>query len=170
LAFISAKAWLCDRQERPKSRATKSALVEAALDRFLTTISAIPRQWNNPPAEDLVAGFIENFEPGARPRPARKKIANPKFTAGQRDRRGPGIVRPIIGAYLRANSRHGIAMLHRICIFLAGVMVALSMFFVFRPHHPLGGIELPQGTLAATGCVDRPETSAIPAEYTCEKP
>jgi hypothetical protein len=61
-------------------------------------------------------------------------------------------------------------MLHRICIFVAGVMIALSIFFVFRPHHPLGEIQPLQETLAATGCVDRPETSAIPAEYSCEKP
>jgi len=57
-----------------------------------------------------------------------------------------------------------------ISMFAAGAIVALSIFFVFRPHHPLSGIQPPRQALAATGCVDRPETSAIPAEYSCEKP
>ncbi len=71
---------------------------------------------------------------------------------------------------LSPNSSHDIAMLHWISVFAAGAMVALSIFFVFRPHHPLSGIQPPRQALAATGCVDRPETSAIPAEYSCEKP
>jgi hypothetical protein len=83
---------------------------------------------------------------------------------------GVGHCAVVGGAYLCVNSHHGIAMLHRICIFVAGAMVALSIFFVFRPHHPLGGIQPPQETLATTGCVDHPETSAIPAEYGCDKP
>jgi hypothetical protein len=34
-------------------------------------------------------------------------------------------------------------MLHWISMFAAGAMAALSIFFVFRPHHPLSGIGQP---------------------------
>jgi len=61
-------------------------------------------------------------------------------------------------------------MLHWISMFAAGAMVALSILFVFRPHHPLSGIQPPRQTLAGTGCVAPPETSAMPPEYSCEKP
>ena len=52
---------------------------------------------------------------------------------------------------------------------VAGAMVALSIFFVFRPPQP-SRIQPPHPTLAATGCAAHPETSAIPVEYSCEKP
>jgi hypothetical protein len=68
-----------------------------------------------------------------------------------------------------ANSCHDIAMLHRITMMVAGAMVALSIFFIFRPLQPRR-IQPPHPTLAATECAAHPETSAIPAEYSCEKP
>jgi len=40
----------------------------------------------------------------------------------------------------------------------AGAMVALSIFFVFRPQHPLNGIQTPRQALAGTSCVAAPET------------
>ena len=76
----------------------------------------------------------------------------------------------LIALILGANSCHNIAMLHWISMFAAGAMVALSIFFVFRPHHPLNGIQPPHQTLAGTGCVAPPETNAMPPEYSCEKP
>ena len=76
----------------------------------------------------------------------------------------------LIALILGANSCHIIAMLHWISMFAAGVMVALSIFFVFRPHHPLSGIKPPHQTLAGSGCVAPPETNAMPPEYSCEKP
>jgi hypothetical protein len=70
-----------------------------------------------------------------------------------------------------ANLCHNVAMLlYRIFMLVAGAMVALSIFFVFRPHRPLSGIQPPHHTLAGTGCVAPPETSAIPPKYSCEKP
>jgi hypothetical protein len=60
-------------------------------------------------------------------------------------------------------------MLHQICILAAGAMVALSIFFVFRPHQPLNGMQPPLGALVATECVAHPETAAIPPEYSCVK-
>jgi hypothetical protein len=61
-------------------------------------------------------------------------------------------------------------MLHRISILVAWAMVALSIFFVFRPRQPLNGIQPPLGTLAAAECVAHPETGAIPREYSCDQP
>jgi hypothetical protein len=58
-------------------------------------------------------------------------------------------------------------MLHRICILAAAAMVALSIFFVFRPHQQLDGFQPPLGTLAAAECVAHPEKSAHPPEYGC---
>jgi hypothetical protein len=58
-------------------------------------------------------------------------------------------------------------MRHRICIFVAGVMIALSIFLSFdriTGYSPLRGRWLPRDVLIA------PETSAIPAEYSCEEP
>jgi hypothetical protein len=52
---------------------------------------------------------------------------------------------------------------------VAGAMVALSMVFVFRLHHPSSGIQ-PQHRLAATTCEAPSETDAMPPEYSCEKP
>jgi hypothetical protein len=52
---------------------------------------------------------------------------------------------------------------------VAGAMVAMSTFFVFRPHHPSIGIQPPH-QLAATACEAPPETGAMPPEYSCEKP
>jgi hypothetical protein len=52
---------------------------------------------------------------------------------------------------------------------IAGAMVALSIFFVFRPYHSLNQQPLHQ-TPASTDCIDRPATGSIPAEYSCEKP
>ncbi len=60
-------------------------------------------------------------------------------------------------------------MLHQICILVAGALVALSIFFVFRPHQPLNGMQPPLGALVATQCVAHPETGAIPPEYSCVK-
>jgi hypothetical protein len=60
-------------------------------------------------------------------------------------------------------------MLHQISMLAVGAMVALSIFFVFRPHQPLNGIQPPLGTLVATECAAYPETGAIPPEYGCEK-
>jgi hypothetical protein len=68
-----------------------------------------------------------------------------------------------------ANLCHSIAMLlHRIFMLVAGAMVALSIFFVFRPHHSSSGIQPPH-QLAATACEAPPETGAMPPEYSCEK-
>src|SRR5258708_20068112 len=58
-------------------------------------------------------------------------------------------------------------MLHRITMLVAGAMVGRSVFFVFRPLQP-SRIQPPHPTLAATRCAAHPETSAIPAEYSCE--
>ena len=55
-------------------------------------------------------------------------------------------------------------------MFAAGAMVALSMFFVFRPHQPLSGIQTPRQALAGTPCVAPPETGLVPREYSCEEP
>jgi hypothetical protein len=71
---------------------------------------------------------------------------------------------------LDANSCHDVTMLHRISILVAWAMVALSIFFVFRPLQPASRIQPPLGTLTATECVAHPETSAIPREYSCEQP
>jgi len=49
-------------------------------------------------------------------------------------------------------------------------MVALSIFFVFRPYQPPSRIQPPHGTLAATDCVAYPDPTAIPREYSCETP
>jgi hypothetical protein len=69
-----------------------------------------------------------------------------------------------------ANLCHNVAMLlHRIFMLVAGAMVALSIFFVFRPHRPFSGIQLPH-QLAAKVCEAPPETGVIPPEYGCEKP
>jgi hypothetical protein len=61
-------------------------------------------------------------------------------------------------------------MLHRISLLVVGAMVALSLFFVFRPHQALDGMQPPHGTLISTECVAHPETSAIPPEYGCALP
>jgi hypothetical protein len=53
---------------------------------------------------------------------------------------------------------------------VAGVLFALSIFFVFRPHQPLSMLQPPHRMLSATPCGAHPETSAVPAEYTCETP
>ena len=71
---------------------------------------------------------------------------------------------------LDAKSCHDIAMLHRVCILGAGAMVALSILFVFRPYQAPSRIQPPHGTLAATECVAYPDPSAIPPEYSCERP
>ncbi len=60
-------------------------------------------------------------------------------------------------------------MMHQISILAVGTMVALSIFFAFRPHQHLSGIQPPLGTLVATECIAHPETGAIPPEYSCEK-
>jgi hypothetical protein len=56
-------------------------------------------------------------------------------------------------------------MLHWISMFAAGAMVVLSIFFVFDRIPSVGYSRLVRRWLP-----DRPETSAIPAEYSCEKP
>jgi hypothetical protein len=53
---------------------------------------------------------------------------------------------------------------------VAGAMIALSIFFVLRPHQPLSGKQPPHQTLAGTGCDSHPETNLIPAEHSCDKP
>ena len=58
-------------------------------------------------------------------------------------------------------------LLHRIFMLVAGAMVALSMVFVFRLHHPSSGIQPPH-RLAATACEHPPETALVPREYSCE--
>ena len=58
-------------------------------------------------------------------------------------------------------------MLHRISMLVAAAMVVLSIFFVFRPHQPLSGIQPP---LARTVCADPPDNSVMVREYSCEKP
>jgi hypothetical protein len=71
----------------------------------------------------------------------------------------------LIGLVLGANLSPDIGMLlHRIFMLVAGAMVALSIFFVFRPHRPIQ----PPHQLAATACQTRPETSTVPPEYNCE--
>jgi hypothetical protein len=55
-------------------------------------------------------------------------------------------------------------------MFAAGAMVALSLFFVFRPHHPLSGMQPPHQTLSGPSCDAPPETGVMPPEYGCEKP
>ena len=44
-----------------------------------------------------------------------------------------------------------------------------SLRQLFRPLQP-SRIQPPHPTLAATRCAAHPETSTIPAEYSCEKP
>jgi hypothetical protein len=58
-------------------------------------------------------------------------------------------------------------MLHRISMLVAAVMVALSIFFVFRPHQPFSRIQPP---LAPAVCADPPENTVMVREYSCEKP
>jgi len=57
-----------------------------------------------------------------------------------------------------------VMFLHRILMLVAGAMFALSIFFVFRPHHPS------THQLATTACETSPETGAMSPEYSCEKP
>jgi len=71
------------------------------------------------------------------------------------------------GRILGRNSFYNIVMLHWISMLIAGAMVALSIFFVFRPHHP--GRTQPR-TLEAASCVAPPETDSMPREYSCEQP
>jgi hypothetical protein len=52
---------------------------------------------------------------------------------------------------------------------VAGAMIALSIFFVFRPHRPSTGIQPPH-QLAVTTCEASPEAVAMPPEHGCEKP
>jgi hypothetical protein len=54
-------------------------------------------------------------------------------------------------------------MLHRILILVAVAMVVLSLFLVFGPHQPTGGLPHP---LAAAGCAAPPENAALPPEQT----
>jgi hypothetical protein len=76
----------------------------------------------------------------------------------------------LIALMLGANSCQSIGMLlHRIFMLVAGAMVALSIFFVVRPHRPSTQIQPPH-QLAATACESPPETIAMPPEYGCEKP
>jgi hypothetical protein len=60
-------------------------------------------------------------------------------------------------------------MLHQIAMLAVWAMMALSIFFAFRPHQHLNGIQPPLGALVATECVAYPETGTIPPEYGCEK-
>jgi len=71
---------------------------------------------------------------------------------------------------LDANSCHDTAMLHRISLLAAWVMVALSIFFVFRPLQPPSRTQPPLETLVDMHCVAYPELGAIPREYSCEQP
>jgi hypothetical protein len=51
---------------------------------------------------------------------------------------------------------------------VVGAMVALSIFFVFRPDHRSSGIQPPHQTLATTVCEALPETDLIfPACRAC---
>jgi hypothetical protein len=61
-------------------------------------------------------------------------------------------------------------MLHRISMLVAWAMVALSIFFVFRPHQPASRLQPPLETLVDTQCIAYPEPGAIPREYSCEQP
>jgi hypothetical protein len=65
---------------------------------------------------------------------------------------------------------HDIAMPHKVSTLVAWVLVALSIFFVFRPQQPLNRLQPPHKMLSAKPCGAHPETSSIPAEYSCETP
>ena len=56
-------------------------------------------------------------------------------------------------------------MLHRILMLVAVAMVVLSLFLVFGPHQPTGGLPHP---LAAADCEAPPENAALPPEQTCD--
>jgi hypothetical protein len=61
-------------------------------------------------------------------------------------------------------------MPHRISIFVAGALAALSMFFVFRAPQYSGGLQRPYPKLVGEACISHPEPLLTPAEYTCETP
>jgi hypothetical protein len=72
---------------------------------------------------------------------------------------------------LRAHSWQIIAMPHKSSTALVVAMIALSVFFVFRPQPKLAGIEPPLATLSGSGCVTHSAAgNEMPAEYTCEAP
>jgi hypothetical protein len=48
---------------------------------------------------------------------------------------------------------------------VAVAMVVLSLFLVFGPHQPTGGLPHP---LAAADCEAPPENAALPPEQTCD--
>jgi hypothetical protein len=52
---------------------------------------------------------------------------------------------------------------------VAGAMIALAIFFVFRPHRLSDRIQPPH-QLAVTACENPPEAVVMPPEYGCEKP
>ena len=58
---------------------------------------------------------------------------------------------------------------HAISIIAAGAMVALSVFFVFRPHQDDRGIMPRYGGLIGNQCAAAPDSDLIPTEYSCEK-
>jgi hypothetical protein len=68
------------------------------------------------------------------------------------------------------NPWHDIAVPHKVSTLVAWVLVALSIFFVFRPQQPLNRLQPPHKMLSAAPCGAHPDTSAIPAEYSCEPP
>jgi hypothetical protein len=53
---------------------------------------------------------------------------------------------------------------------VAGALVALSMFFVFRPSQHAGGLQRPYPRLVGEACISHSEPLLTPAEYTCDTP
>jgi hypothetical protein len=61
-------------------------------------------------------------------------------------------------------------MTHRISMFAAGALFALSMFFVFRPPQHAEGLQRPYPRLVGEACISHSEPLLTPVEYTCETP
>jgi hypothetical protein len=60
---------------------------------------------------------------------------------------------------------------HTISLIAVGAMIALSVFFVFRPPHYSDKMVKPPSTeLIEDQCAATPDRGLIPPEYTCERP
>ena len=69
--------------------------------------------------------------------------------------------------------RHSISRqsIHTISLIAAGAMIALSVFFVFRPPHNADKMVKPSSTeLIEEQCAATPGSGVMPPEYTCKKP
>jgi len=59
---------------------------------------------------------------------------------------------------------------HAISIIAACTMIALTAFFVFRPHHNDKGSPPLRAGLIGNQCAATPDNGQMPTESACEKP